>query len=107
MRENETGLSIEDVRRIAEASSAGPLGHGQVSAEVAHGLAAKTDTDATDLWTTYVKATDGELVTAITGNGPTSEANAMFYSVARAWVLELCDQVERLEAELAELRRAG
>ena len=104
---NDTGLSIEDVRRITEASSAGPLGYGQVPVEVAYGLAEKTNPDAPDLWTTYVKANDGELVTAITGNGPASEANALFYSIARAWVLELCDKVERLEAELAELRRTA
>jgi hypothetical protein len=47
------------------------------------------------------KAIDDECAySAITGNGPTSEANAKFYSVARENTLTLIAQVRALTAEL-------
>ena len=42
------------------------------------------------------------LYSAITGNGPTSEANAEFYSVARENSIVLIAEVRRLRALLAE-----
>ncbi len=41
---------------------------------------------------------------AFTGNGPTSEANARFYSVARENVIALLDERDGLYAQLADLR---
>ncbi len=35
--------------------------------------------------------------TALTGHGPTSKANAIFYSVARNLVIELVAEIERLK----------
>ena len=48
---------------------------------------------------------DRRLAIAITGNGPTSEANAILIAIAPTWLAELCDEVDALRGELA--RRNG
>ncbi len=61
------------------------------------------------IWCVCVPVDDGSpieqeaLYTAITGNGPTSEANAKFYSVARENTLTLIEQVRALTTRVAEL----
>ena len=61
------------------------------------------------LWTVFTPIGDDEAhVCAITGNGPTSEANAQFFVDARAIVLGLLDEIDRLKTTLrVERERAG
>lgn len=57
------------------------------------------------VWFAWSGPKDDAVFTAITGNGPTSEANAVFFAHARDMVLALADEVEMLR-ELAALRAA-
>lgn len=60
-----------------------------------------------ELWCAWRKAEDGaEEFTALTGNGPMSEKNALFYGNARTIVLSMFDRIEELEAKLASLSPA-
>lgn len=52
------------------------------------------------VWFVWSGTVEDSLYVAITGNGPTSEANARFHSVARASVLALVAEVERLREAL-------
>lgn len=44
------------------------------------------------------------LYAAITGNGPTSEANARFFAVARELVLSLLQQLDECDSEVDDLK---
>lgn len=88
--------NIETARRLALASTPDTR-WGQMNA---FDLTALTDPDAM-LWTVFTPVDDDENdVCAITGNGPTSEANAQFFVDARAIVLGLLDEIDRLETTL-------
>jgi hypothetical protein len=73
-------------------------GHwGPLDTKQTHALAG----DSTELWAAYAKSDDGRaIVVAVTGNGPTSEANAEFLSSARKIVLGLVSEVDRLQTIL-------
>ena len=60
---------------------------------------------STDPKTPDAPITEKALYAAITGNGPTSEANARFFAGARVALLEAIDEIERLQYVIA--RRNG
>lgn len=93
-------MTRQHVKEIAEASSAGPLNWGETSKESIEKLAPE---EGAELWTTWAGEPDDSLIVAVTGNGPTSRANARFFSVARSHVLELCEQLGRKERGAREL----
>lgn len=79
-------------------------GYGRVRKDDAAALADATSPDPC-LWYAYQVDGEGEyLACAVTGNGPTSEANARFYSAARHVVLSLVEEIRRLAEELEDLR---
>lgn len=53
-------------------------------------------TERSMLWTAWSKDGEETLVVAVTGNGPTSRANAEFFASARKVVLGLISEVDRL-----------
>jgi hypothetical protein len=69
-------------------------GHGPIKTAWLHALAG----DSEDLSCAYLAENGETIVAAITGNGPTSEANAAFYCSARAVVLGMAKRIEELEA---------
>lgn len=95
---------IETMRHLAEAASPETLSFGQMRAEHALDLPAKTaaldGTSADQLWTTWFGPADDSSIVAITGNGKFSEANARFFATARLSVLLLIEEVDRLRAEI-------
>ena len=48
------------------------------------------------IFTAWTGPTDEPLYAAVTGNGPTSEVNALFFSLARDMVIALGEEVQRL-----------
>lgn len=70
-------------------------GYGEMRAGECHKLAEPDEM----LWTAYKDKDnpEGVSVVAITGNGPTSEANARLFVDAKAMVLGLLDEIDRLE----------
>ena len=63
---------------------------------------------AEELWGLWIgetgqTGTKENVIVAITGNGPTSEANAQFFVDARTMVLGLIDEVEHLRARCESL----
>lgn len=98
-----TEEAIAEILALAEASGRCD-GYGRVRKEDAAALADATSPEPL-LWYAYrVDGEDEYLACAVTGNGPTSEANARFYSAARGAVMSLVDEVRRLTDELEELR---
>lgn len=97
-----TDETLTEILALATASSPA-TDYGQVSRDDAIGLADKTSPEPM-LWCSWLGPVDDSLITAITGNGPTSEANARFYSCARGAVVSLVAEVRRLRAENADLR---
>lgn len=100
-----TDETLAEILGLAIASS--PCdGYGAIPKDDAAGLADKTaKLDGTPhdakLWCSYLRVENAEsLIAAITGNGPTSEANARFYSCARGAVIELVEEVRGLRARL-------
>lgn len=89
-----TDETLAEILGLATASSQA-TDYGVVSRDDAHGLAAKTS-DELMLWCSWLGPKDDSSITAITGNGPTSEANARFYSCARGAVISLVEEVKRL-----------
>lgn len=83
---------IEEARRMALASTP-PEKWCQCRSSDLADLSEPTDM----LWT--VMAAD-ESVCAVTGNGPTSKANANLYFHARAIILGLLDEIDRLRTHL-------
>lgn len=83
--------------RLAKAST-DPTAYGEMDTVWIHELAGKSE----KLWTAYFDDNhpDGTFVVAVTGNGPTSEANAEFLASARKVVLGLLEEVDRLETML-------
>ncbi len=79
---------------LAKAST-DPSGWGEMDTAWVHGLAG----DPGKLWTAFFDEDhpDGCLVVAVTGNGPTSKANAEFLASARKVVLGLLEEIDRLE----------
>ena len=79
---------------LAKAST-DPTGFGEMDTKWIHGLAG----DSEKLWSAFFDDNhpDGCLVVAVTGNGPTSEANAEFLASARKVVLGLLEEIDRLE----------
>lgn len=59
------------------------------------------------VWFTWTGTREDASFTAITGNGPTSEANALFYAHARDIVLELAAEVRRLRSAPEPSAAAG
>lgn len=89
---------------LALATASTPCdGYGPVEKETAHGLADKTS-DRSQLWTSWAGPREDALITAITGNGPTSEANARFYSCARGAVISLVEEVRRLRERMSRMK---
>lgn len=81
---------------------------GEVPGEQAASLAERTSTEVTTQWVAWFVDGDGEeWVTAVTGNGSKSRANAEFYASARASVLGLVDRVRELEARVASLEEGS
>lgn len=96
------------LRELAEASTDGPVQYGAIDATVTEQGEQLSDwLERTgpnkQVWITWQDrgGPDNHYYLAITGNGPQSEANAAFFSVARANVLALIAEVEQLEAKLA------
>ena len=97
--------SLDEIEEIVRKATPGVLYFGELSVEVSHSLAAKTaDTDT--VWCTYQHTDDGDYVTAITGNGPHSRANAQFYAGAAPTILgligtlrDICSNLEPIEGE--------
>lgn len=87
-------------RRILEIATAATRGDVRFGAEtasvVAERVAEITRSEAADAWSVWVQRDDECLYTAITGNGPTSAANAELYAQARAFVLSYAEEVDRL-----------
>lgn len=84
---------IATAHRLAYASTPSPK-WGKAKAAEVFALAGPEDL----LWGVF-RAED-DAACAITGNGPTSEANAQFFVVARAIVLGLVEEVDRLKTQL-------
>lgn len=59
------------------------------------------------LWYVWSGTKEDSLAVAITGNGPTSKANAAFLSCARDVVLGLGEEVIRLRASFANVSQAA
>lgn len=57
--------------------------------------------DGDEVWCTWVPDGDTSLFAAVTGNGPTSEANARFFAHARDIVMALGAEVQRLRAQVS------
>jgi len=97
-----------DKALVLAKASTDPTGYGEVDTKWIHGLAGTSE----KLWTALVRLLsffddhypDGTLVVAVTGNGPTSEANAEFLASARNVVLGLLEEVDRLETVLQNER---
>lgn len=100
---------VETARRLALAASE-PTGWGPQKTAWLHTLGG----DSEDLETCYIAdAGGGNLVVAITGNGPTSKANAEFFVDARRIVLGLLAELDetrvvrdRWRADFEEKQRA-
>ncbi len=95
------GMTLAQVVELASASTGGPLNFGPLDHAVASELAQKTSgtTPPVYVWTTFKPIPEDEqghdsLVVAVTGNGSDSRANALFFSVARAHVLQLASTVK-------------
>ena len=92
-----TDDSLDEIERIALAAKEGDGKYGQISRQDYDELPARTG-EGDQFWTSYVDGgSEGPLVTAITGNGPTSEANALLFACARSAILALVDEVRRLK----------
>ena len=91
---------LSKLKALAEGATE-PTGYAQdtVTAEELAELLAK---NPGPVWFVWGGTVEDSLYVAITGNGPTSEANARFHSVARASVLALAAEVERLRAALED-----
>ena len=79
-----------------------PEAWGEMKTAELHAIAGTSE----KLWSVWCEQDrpDGSSVIAITGNGPTSEANAEFFASARKVVLGLVSEVDRLRTIL---RNAG
>lgn len=95
---------IDTARKLALASTPDTR-WGQMKAADLHALA---EPEAM-LWAVFTPVEDdANDVCAITGNGPTSEANAQFFVDARAIVLGLVEEIDRLKtAHRVERERAA
>ncbi len=102
-----TADDLASIRELAEAASPGELSWGAMRAEHVAQLADKTaaidGTDPTEMWTTWLGPADDALIVAVTGNGPTSKANARFFSRARMAVLALLDEIAERDRRIANL----
>lgn len=89
-----TPENLEKAIALARAASHS-TGRGPVKTEWLHALAGESP----HLECTYIGSGENEVViTAITGNGPTSAANAEFYCDARAIVLGMAKRIAELES---------
>ncbi len=101
-----TDAELDEFERITTAST--PLtGYGKLEFWQLKGLLGRTTELDDKHWCAYtvppsVREEEGELIGAITGNGPTSEANARFFAGARGVMLRLISEVRRLNAHDAE-----
>lgn len=91
-------LAIEHARRSTPDLKWGGVEHkpGEVEELLSKG--------AGKVWLAWTGPKDAALYAAVTGNGPTSEANALFFAHARDVVIALGEEVQRLR-ELEELVR--
>lgn len=109
-KENDVTLldNLEKLEQLALASTDGELQYGALNAELPEGETLKDwmarTGDSKQLWVTYQRRSTGDYYCAVTGNGPTSEANARFFACARANTLALIAEVRGLLAKLAEPR---
>lgn len=87
------GLPI--AKALAEASTPDAnYGHGNITPGDVE--MAMTKHGPGPVWFAWSGTKEDAVYTAITGNGPTSEANAVFFAHAREIVLELVAEVARL-----------
>lgn len=94
----------EAVLQVVSASTGGERGYYRIPVDDANKL---VKDGTTTLWCAYV-VRDGEtLVTAITGDGPDSEANAKFFAGARGCVLALIEDLERADRIIRDMLLEG
>jgi hypothetical protein len=78
-------------------------GWGEMKTDDLHALAGESPL----LFAAWQHAPGGPLVVAITGNGPTSEANAEFMASARKIVLGMVSEVDRLRTSIRAIHAAA
>lgn len=99
-----TPEQLADLERLAQAASSeewqsGKWEHASHSELLAYLSVAIRGRESTDLHGVWIAKEEGNRFTAITGNGPTSEANAAYIAAANpATVLQLIGQVRAAEA---------
>lgn len=76
---------------------------GEMPTEWIHKLAG----DSPKLWCAWVDSHEGPLVVSVSGNGPTSAANAEFHASARKVVLGLVSEVDRLRTIIRNMQANG
>lgn len=103
-----TFKQIAQIEEAARASTDGALQWGQITADKAAALPAKTaaedGTSPDQVWCTWTGPTDDALILAVTGNGKTSERNAFFFACARSAVLALLEDRRVLLDAVIEMR---
>ena len=100
---------IDDAKRVAEASTGGDVKYGwatptQFIKQVTwlDKVREKAESGSEDrVWITWQRNPDVDKFSAITGDGPTSEANARFFASARDIVLTLIEEINRLQVAVA------
>lgn len=100
-------MDTNEIRQRAEAATPSPWEVGIVDPEIdpvewfRQHLSFSESTDVWCVWCPQHPRADGEhsVLSAITGNGPDSEANAYLIANARRYVITLLDRITELEAE--------
>lgn len=104
-------MDTNEVRQRAEAATPSPWEVGIVDPEIdpvewfRQHLSFSESTDVWCVWCPQHPRADGEhsVLSAITGNGPDSEANAYFIANARRYVITLLDRIAELEGRCERL----
>lgn len=104
-------MDTNEIRQRAEAATPSPWEVGIVDPEIdpvewfRQHLSFSESTDVWCVWCPQHPRADGEhlVLSAITGNGPDSEANAYFIANARRYVITLLDRIAELEVTLEQM----
>lgn len=102
-------MNTNEIRQRAEAATPSPWEVGIVDPKIdpvewfRQHLSFSDSTDVWCVWCPQHPRAGGEhsVLSAITGNGPDSEANAYFIANARRYVIALLDRIAELEAKNA------